>query len=342
MLRLTHGIQMHRRCTQFAILFSALLAAIAMPANAGDYRRFFVGNRTISTPDRVTPGLLLMGGGDRNVEALRWFLKKSGSGHVVALSGSYTTEVANELYHEAGGVASVETFVFRNRKASSDARILASLAKADGIFIAGGDQARYVRFWKGTPVAAALDAHVRAGKPLAGTSAGLAILGEYLYGAMDGGSITSPQALADPLGAAVTIEQDFLHLERLRGVITDSHFTERDRLGRLFAFVAKAQWLAGAPQRQLLGLGIDESAALAVEADGSSRLYATDPNGAAWLVRGGFADPPALGKPLDAHRIEVSGVGAGSALYLPEGRVAAASFQRYYSVTAGRVQEISQ
>ncbi len=333
---------MQRRCAHRVILLAVVLALSAMPAPARDYRRYFVGDSKVATPGPVTPGLLLMGGGDRNLEALRWFLKRSGNGHVVALSGSYTTEMANELYYEAGGVASVETFVFKNRKPSSDARILASLAKADGIFIAGGDQARYVRFWKGTPVAAALDGHVRAGKPLAGTSAGLAILGEYLYGAMDGGSITSPQALADPLGAAVTIEQDFLHLDRLRGVITDSHFAERDRLGRLFAFVAKAEWLAGTPQRHLLGLGIDESAALAIEADGSSRLYATDPNGAAWLVRGGFAEPPAPGKPLDARRIEVTGVGAGAVLYVPEGRVAAPSFQRFYSVTAGRVQEITR
>ncbi len=333
---------MRRRCTQRVFLLTVLLALSAMPAHARDYRRFFVGDARVATPGPVTPGLLLMGGGDRNLDALRWFLKKSGNGHVVALSGSYTTEMADELYHEAGGVSSVETFVFRNRKASSDARILASLAKADGIFIAGGDQARYLRYWKGTPVAAALDAHVRSGKPLAGTSAGLAILGEYLYGAMDGGSITSPQALADPLGAAVTIEQDFLHLERLRGVVTDSHLSARDRLGRLFAFVTKAEWLAGSPARQLLGLGVDTSAALAVDADGSSRIFATDPGGAAWLVRGGFAEPPVPGKPLSARRIEVTGVGAGSVLYLPEGRVAAPSFQRFYSVTAGRVQEIAR
>jgi len=48
------------------------------------------------------------------------------------------------------------------------------------------------------------------------------------------------------------------------------------------------------------------------------------------------------GKPLDARRIEVTGVGAGTVLYLPEGRVAAPSFQRLYSVTAGRVQEIAR
>jgi beta-aspartyl-peptidase (threonine type) len=92
--------------------------------------------------------------------------------------------------------------------------VLAALKRADGIFIAGGDQSNYVRYWRGTPVGELLDAHVAAGKPLAGTSAGLAMLGEKLYGAMDGGSITSPEAMADPFGPANTIESDFLHLSR--------------------------------------------------------------------------------------------------------------------------------
>jgi L-asparaginase / beta-aspartyl-peptidase len=330
-----------RRRFQYANFLLVLLAALsAVPANARDYRRFFVGDATVATPGPVTPGLLLMGGGDRNVDAIRWFLNKSGNGHVVVLSASYTTEVANEFYHDVGGVASIETFVFKNGKPASDPKILASLAKADGIFIAGGDQSRYVRYWRGTPIAAALDAHVRAGKPLGGTSAGLAMLGEYLYGAMDGGSIKSPEAMADPLGPAVTIEKDFLSIERLRGIVTDSHFKERNRLGRTFAFITKAESMTGLPKRSLLGLGIDESAAVVVEADGRSRVYATDPSGAAWLVRGGFAEPPVLGKPLNARRIEVIGVGTSSVLHLPEGRVDAPSFRRFYSVTDGRAQEI--
>lgn len=332
---------MQRRVIQSMLVLIALFSLSAMPADARDYRRFFVGDAKAATPGPVTPGLLLLGGGDRNLEALRWFLKKSGNGHLVVLSASYTTEPANEFYYDAGGVASVETFVFKNGKPSSDPRILASLARADGIFIAGGDQSRYVRYWRGTPIAGALDAHVKAGKPLGGTSAGLAILGEYLYGALDGGSITSPQAMMDPLGAAVTIEQDFLHLERLRGVVTDSHFRERNRLGRLFAFITKAESMAGSPQRRLLGLGIDESAAVVVEADGSSRVYATDPAGAAWLVKGGFAESPLLGKPLGARRIEVTGVGAGSVLHLPDGRVESPTFQHYYNVSEGQVREIA-
>src|SRR5690606_7984638 len=125
--------------------------------------------------------------------------------------------IGEEFFNEVGGIASVETFVFKDRAAASDGKILRALKHADGIFIAGGDQSRYVRWWRGTPVAEALDAHVRAGKPLGGTSAGLAMLGEYLYGAMDGGSQISPRALADPLGSSNTIETDFLHLAALEG-----------------------------------------------------------------------------------------------------------------------------
>lgn len=322
------------------ILVVSLAAALAAPAIGADYRHYLVGNPAAPTPGPVSGGLLLMGGGDRNYDALRWFIAKAGHGHLVVLRASQGAEVADEFYHDVGGVASVETFVFTGRGAATDPRVLASLGKADGIFIAGGDQARYVRFWKGTPVATALDAHVAAGKPLGGTSAGLAIQGEYLYGAMDGGSITSPAAMADPLGPANTIEGDFLHFPALRGIVTDTHFKERDRLGRLFAFLAKAQVLRGSATTPLWGLGVDESAALAVEPDGTARIYATAPDGGAWLVKGGFPESQAAGKALHLGRVEVTGIGHGSVLHLPERRVEAPSFRRAYAVAGGLLAEV--
>ncbi len=324
-----------------ALCLASLLCLVALPAFARDYQRLIIGDRGLPTPGRVQPGLLLAGGGDRNRDAVRWFLGRAGNGHIVVLSASYTHEIADEFYKDVGGAASVETFVFANGKPATDPKILAALAHADGIFIAGGDQARYVRYWKGTPVAAALDAHVRAGKPLGGTSAGLAILGEYLYGAMDGGSIVSPEALADPMGPAVTIEQDFLHIATLHGVVTDTHFKERDRLGRLFSFVAKAETLTGTPHRPLVGVGVDESAALAVDGEGNARIFATDPHGSAWVVRGGFPETQIAGKPLQLARVEVTGVGAGSILHLPAGTVDAPVFRKVYRVDNGRLQEVA-
>lgn len=312
---------------------AALLALLAGPALAADYRRHLIGDPALPTPGKPSPGLLLMGGGDRNFDALRWFLAKAGNGHVVVLRASLGGEIGEEFHDEVGGVASVETFVFGGRDAASDPAILASLRKADGIFIAGGDQSRYVRYWKGTPVAAALDAHVRAGKPLGGTSAGLAMLGEFVYGAMDGGSQVSPRALADPLGAANTIETGFLHIDALEGVVTDTHFRERGRLGRLLAFVAKAETLSDG--RPVLGLGVDEDAAVAVEGDGRARVFATAPGAGATVVRGGFVQKQVEDEAMQLDRVDAVGVGVDSVLHLPSGRVERPMFERRYAVRDG-------
>lgn len=303
------------------------------------YEHYVFGKLNTPTPGKVSGGLLLMGGGDRNIDSMKWFFRKGGNGHVVVLSASYGKEIGEEFFNEIGGIQSTEIFVFHARSQSTNKKILARLKKADAIFIAGGDQSRYVRFWRDTPVAKILDAHVAAGKPLAGTSAGLAMLGEKLYGAMDDGSIKSPEALADPFGPANTIEGNFLHLALLKGIVTDTHFKERDRLGRLLAFVAKAQLGVPKDKPAMFGLGVDESAALAVEPDGSGRIYATAADGGAWLVDGAaLRDVPTTG-PLEAPHIHVTGIGAGSVVHLPSGKVDRPTFQRYYTASGGNLTQ---
>jgi len=321
-----------RRGGVWKIAGLVLACALAVPAAAADYGHYLLGDPAAKTPGQVRPGLLLMGGGDRNFDALHWFMERAGHGHIVVLRASQAGEIGEEFFNDVGGIASVETFVFKDRDAASDPAVLRALERADGIFIAGGDQSRYVRYWRGTPVAAALDAHVRAGKPLGGTSAGLAMLGEYLYGAMDGGSQTSPQALADPLGDGNTLETGFLHLDRLHGMVTDTHFSERGRLGRLVAFLAKAESLAGRP---LTGLGVDEDAAVAVEGDGRARIYATAPGAGATVVRGGFAQKQAEDQPMRLDRFDTVVAGVDSVLHLPEGRVERPLAQRRYAVRDG-------
>jgi len=276
-----------------------------------------------------------MGGGDHDLDALRWFFAKAGHGHIVILRASQKGEIGKEFVREVGGILSAETFVIEERSAAYDAKVLSALRAADGIFLSGGDQARYVRRWGGTPITAIIDAHVAAGKPLDGTSAGLAVLGEYLYGAMDDGSITSAEALADPFGVHTTIERDFLHLALLRGVITDSHFTQRDRLGRLFAFVAKAQSMQAASEKALIGLGIDEDAAMTVEPDGTAQVHAASPDGRAWLVNGEALRIAPKAGPLEATAVRVNGIGPNSRLHLPDGKIERPTFIRDYAVEAG-------
>lgn len=324
--------------------------AMAVPAQAKPkswtggpgYKTFVIGDESRPTPGEVKGGLLMSGGGDWAYEAFRWFVTRAGNGHIVVLRASGTTESQDEFYNGVKGVTSVRTFLFTDRKAASDPKLLEAVRKADGIFLAGGDQARYVRYWKGTPLNQLIDAHVAAGKPLGGTSAGLAVQGSWAYGAMDGGSVTSPEALKDPLGPAVTMVGDFLHFELLTRIVTDSHFAERDRLGRLFAFVVKTNQLRASPTvryaQPLVGLGIDEEAALTVEADGTARVH-TNKDGKAWLVMGGEATGLEPGKPLNLQGVSVIGIGKSSTFNIRTLAVGKPAFTRTYDVKDGVVTQ---
>jgi len=306
--------------------------AAAPAQTAPTYAYYEIGDVAAPTPAATRQAMMLMGGGEWPREAFRWFTERAGHGHIVVLRASGAGDAGEEIYRDVGGVLSVQTIVFRDRAAASDPRVLAVLRKADGIFLAGGDQANYVRFWKGTPVAELLDAHVRRGRPIAGTSAGLAILGGTAYGAMDGGSIDSPTALADPAGPGVTLVTGFLHMPRLAHVVTDTHFAARDRLGRLIAFVAAAR------QRdpRAIGIGVDEESALCVEADGIAKLH-TRNGGFAWLVEPSGRPGLKKGTPLNWDAIRVTGIGPASRLDMNGLRVGNPAFSGVARVEGGQL-----
>jgi beta-aspartyl-peptidase (threonine type) len=288
-------------------------AASPSAISRNGYEYYQVGDLKAPRPGATEPALMLMGGGQWPEKAVAWFTAKGGHGHFVILRASGADEMQKELYHDIGGVASVQTLVFHSRAAASDPAVLDIVRHADGIFLAGGDQANYVRFWKGTPLNAALNEHVAQGRPIGGTSAGLAILGSHSYGAMDGGSIESKDALRDPLGKGMTLVDDFMHLPNMQHIITDSHFNARHRLGRLIAFVAN---LRHAGHADIVGLGVDQEAALCVDGDGTGRLF-TITNGFAWLVQPkGLPARIGVGKSLEYQGTRVTGIGTQSRIDL--------------------------
>jgi len=317
----------------------------AVPGAAGSYRDhdfdYFVSGEPHAPRARQTRFLLaLMGGGGRVDSAFAALASAAGGGRIVILRA-----VADDSYDPTDGdygesftskwgpVACAQTIVFHNRVASYDARVLAILRNADGIFIAGGDQANYLRYWKGTPVQAALNRHVAANRPLGGSSAGLAILGHYSYTALDGGSLESKVALADAGYAGVTLENDFLHFRWLEHTITDSHFSARARLGRLLVFLAhiQAQW----GESRAFGVGIDERSALLIAADGLARL-APGSAGSAWFVsEPTAAEPPLPGRPLSVTDVQVVRLGPDSTLDFVHGRALQAAAETTLSVHAG-------
>lgn len=299
------------RIAAATLLWQSLAAATPTPSAVVALERYAVGEVSAPRPGPVQPGLLLIGGGDHDPNAMRWFLERAGHGRIVVLRASMSTDVADEIYWQLGGATAVHTYVFHSRAASTDQEMLQDLALADGIFIAGGDQSRYVNFWKNTPVAAQIDAHVAAGRPLAGTSAGLAILGEYLFSAMTPAVVTTASALKQPISPDVTIDRDFLHFDVMKGYITDSHFDQRDRLGRSVAFITIAQSMAAPRSAAIEGLGIDEAAALAVLPNGEAQVFSQEPQiGATWVHE--VTGTPQRGRPLNTGNVRVTYLGQTS------------------------------
>ena len=102
---------------------------------------------------------------------------------------------------------------------------------------------------------------------------GPAVLGEWAYSAEgdkpDDPNLDAKTALMDPMGPRVTLVRGFLEIPVLKGIITDSHFAKRDRMGRLLVFLARIQ---SSDNPNIRGIGVDEGAAVLVEPDGTATV----------------------------------------------------------------------
>ncbi len=232
------------------------------------YEYYVTGNpENVVTPTRG--GLLLMGGSTDVDAGFQWMIQKSGGGDFVVIRSTGTDAYDPWIYNDLGGVDSAATIIIQNRAAAYDPFVLDKINNAEALFIAGGDQANYVEDWKGTPVADAINQLAARGVPVGGTSAGLAVLGQFVFSAVNG-TVDSSTALANPYNNKVALDRDFLTLPYMSGIITDSHISARDRMGRLLTFLARItndNWAD-----QALGVGINERTALTMEPDGTAKV----------------------------------------------------------------------
>ena len=265
------------------ILLSIVASFAFAQTTASSY--FRVGNPADahSTPHA---GFALMGGGKDLDDAFRWLCDRADGGDLLVLRATGDDEY-NPYIHKLCQLNSVATLVIPNRSAAEEAFVAEKIRRASALFLAGGDQANYINFWRDTPVQAALNAAIRRGVPIGGTSAGLAVLGEYAYAAQgdkpNDPNLDGKTAMADPFSPRVTLVRGFLDIPVLSGVVTDTHFAKRDRMGRLLVFLARIQQQSreNPAVPQLRGIGIEERAAVLLEPDGRARVLG---NGAAYLI----------------------------------------------------------
>jgi cyanophycinase len=304
------GISMSPSARSSGVFFTFLLAASPLAAARG-YQHFLVGNPAAVAPP--TRGLLVLQGGgtdvDQNYIAMG---ARSGGGDFVVIRASGAADY-NPYIFELCSCDSVATLVFEKRKASFDPFVLDTIRNAEALFIAGGDQSKYVKFWKDTPVEDAIHHVASKPAPIGGTSAGMAILGEFVYSARSDSSLTSEEGLANPFHRDLTLDRAFLGLPKLGKILTDQHLQERDRIGRTIALLARL--VHDGWTKQGLAIAADRETALHIDpADGTAEVFGTPDHPTPFVYFLRTPGPPEVcrrRKPLTYRNISVDRIGPG-------------------------------
>ena len=311
---------MRLRLSGSSLLIFVTVIATGM-AHASSYKYKRIGS-DLDAETHIDAGIALMGGGAEQKDAFKWLCGKGNGGDFLILR-AHGKDDYNGYVNKLCQMNSVATLIIPDRKAAEEVKVARIIRQATVIFIAGGDQARYVHFWKGTPVQEALNAHVLAGKPIGGNSAGLAVLGEFVYGATEDqasdADLSSKEVLADPYNKRVALERDFLKVPGLENTLTDSHFAVRDRMGRSLGFLARIVTDGGADgwSKNPREVAVDENSAVLMEVNGESKVVGTG-KGAYFLQ---ITQPPEVckqGQPLSLSNVPVYHAPTGARFNLRE------------------------
>jgi cyanophycinase len=214
--------------------------------------------------------VLLVGGGSENYndwsdKPYRWLVEHAPNRRIAILHYS-TTSSWLVSYFRWLGASSDTTFAISSTASANDSACYRAILACDGIFLRGGDQWQYINRWKGTLTEQAIREVYQRGGTVGGTSAGLAVLTEVIVDARVT-SVDPRTALRNPLEAGITFTEGFLGF--VPGIIGDTHFFERGRLGRLLAMLAVYRSQTG---RMITGVGVDYNTALAVDSSGTGEV----------------------------------------------------------------------
>ncbi len=285
------------------------------------------GDKVVNLP-ATSSGLALVGGGTDVDEVFKWMGTKANGGDFLVIRATGTNAYNRYIDGLVPSLDSVATLIIPDLAAAMHPDVKRIISEAESIFIAGGDQGDYVKFWDETPVEQEIYNAVGRNAPIGGTSAGLAVLGEIDFSAIPG-TITSADALLNPDDDRISggLDSRFLSpeesavypdkpavpmnntiLKYMDNLITDSHFMQRDREGRLLTFMASMDardLVPGLPR----AIGVNEQTALLIENDGmakvvgnsySKRLSPSEQQRSVYLFQGNILNPPNPLDPLSA------------------------------------------
>ncbi len=242
---------------------------------------------------KTKPGVVLMGGSTDVDKAFQWMIDHAPGGDFVIIRASGSVGY-NDYVYAMGNVNSVETLLIDSKEKANLAETARILREADALFIAGGDQSNYVRFWSNTEVSKVIDYLVNEKKiPIGGTSAGCAVLSEIIFDAMHD-TVVSEEALANPYDEKVSLSKSFIRIPLLMDIITDQHYSQRKRQGRHVTFIARMKKDFGMDAK---GIAVDEKTAVCIEENGDVSVFGENK---AYFIVAGKKGPEicSMGSPL--------------------------------------------
>ena len=261
-------------------LLAVVLVLVATRAH-GDLLRYFSGSELDAKPKLHGPYLILDGGGNDQTAAMQATIDRvrgcadcDARLDVVVLRASGAGEY-NPWFMALRGLNSVTTFVITDRQSADRADVVSAVRNAEIVFFSAGDQCNYVRWIKGTRTAEAVESVYRRGGAVGGSSAGLAIQGEFVYDSCSDQSAESKNVLLDPYSIEVSLSRNFFKWPAMRGIITDAHFKQRDRMGRTLVFMARI--LAAGDIYRVEGVGVSEDTGFLVDRKGVGRVMGKGP-----------------------------------------------------------------
>lgn len=263
---------------------------IASISFAQNYTEYATGNSLDVTTNHDF-GICMMGGSSESDEAMQWFLNKTNGGDIVVLRASGSDGYNDYMYSQLGvTINSVTTFVIHNSNGAIDSYVLDKVANAEGIWFAGGDQYNYVSYFKNNAMEDALNTFINTKQGvIGGTSAGMAILGNYYFDASNG-SVTSAQAQANPFTVRISLGyDDFLEIPFLENVVTDTHYDARSRRGRHSVFLAR---FSNDYNERSFGIACNERTAVCIDENGKASVFGSYPSheGYAYFLQSNCAE----------------------------------------------------
>ncbi|MFM8250642.1 MAG: cyanophycinase [Planctomycetota bacterium] len=218
---------------------------------------------------------LLGGGGDTGEfggAATKFFTEGSNLQDIVLIAQhGENKDWVDQVYTEFTNsqARSVTSLNITLRDQANDPRMVRYVNGADALWFGGGAQSAYQQIWRGTRLMNAIASAAAGPVAIGGTSAGLAILGQMAYIDRPWDSVKSRFATNEPRDPRIQVVPQpgrlpFGALSKtaespLWNIITDSHFSGRNRMGRLATFMTKLT----SPTR--MGVGVDEDTGLLIE-----------------------------------------------------------------------------